>query len=96
MTRIGNRRLLRLTALAVLASALALGGCGRKGALDPPPSASVTAPPAPDERTTLGQGYDPNTPGFLRAPQQPAVAAAPPTTAPPPASRSFFLDFLIK
>jgi predicted small lipoprotein YifL len=95
LTRIGDRRLLRLATLAALVSALALAGCGRKGPLEPPPSASVTAPPAPDERTSLGQGYDPNTPGFLRAPQQPTVAAAPSTTA-PPAQRSFFLDFLIK
>ena len=96
MTRFGDRRLLRLAALVALASALALAGCGRKGALDPPPSAAVTPPPAPDERTSLGQGYDPNTPGYLRAPQQPVVAAAPSTTEPPPARRSFFLDFLIK
>lgn len=96
MTRIGDRRLLRLAALAALASALALAGCGRKGALDPPPSASVTPPPAPDERTSLGQIADPNTPGYLRGPQQPVAAAAPSTTASPPPQRSFFLDFLIK
>jgi len=96
VTRIGNRRLLRLAALAALASALALAGCGRKGALDPPPSSSLTAPPAPDERTSLGQNVDPLTPGFHRAPQQPVAAAAPSASEPPPAQRSFFLDFLIK
>jgi predicted small lipoprotein YifL len=96
VTRIADRRLLRLAAFAALASALALAGCGRKGALDPPPSSSLTAPPAPDERTSLGQGYDPNAPGFHRPPPQPAVAAAPPTAAPPPEPHSFFLDFLIK
>jgi predicted small lipoprotein YifL len=96
LTRIGDRRLLRLAALAALASALALAGCGRKGSLDPPPSASAVAPPAPDERS-LGELNDPNTPGYRRAPQQNVVAAAPSATnAPPPAQRSFFLDFLIK
>ena len=97
LTRIADRRLLRLAALAALVSALALAGCGRKGALDPPPSAAVTQPPSPDENSSLGQLNDPNTPGFRRAPQQPVAAAAPSTpTASPPAQRSFFLDFLIK
>jgi len=97
LTRIADRRLLHLAALVALASALALAGCGRKGALEGPPSAAVgTPPPAPDERTSLGQGYDPNTPGFHRGPQPAVVAAAPSTSAPPPEPRSFFLDFLIK
>ena len=96
MTRIADCRLLRLAALAALVSALALAGCGRKGPLDPPPSAAVSQPPAPDQNS-LGQLNDPNTPGYRRAPQQPAVAAAPSTpNAPPPPERSFFLDFLIK
>jgi predicted small lipoprotein YifL len=101
LTRIGDRRLLRFAAraaaLAALASALALAGCGRKGALDPPPSAAVTQPPAPDENASLGQTTNPMTPGFRRAPPQPVATAAPAATnAPPPADRSFFLDFLIK
>jgi len=96
LTRIGDRRLLRLAALAALAGALALAGCGRKGALDPPPSAAVGPPPAPDDQHSLGQLNDPNTPGYRRAPQQPVVAAAPSTPAAPPEKRSFFLDFLIK
>jgi predicted small lipoprotein YifL len=99
LTRIGDRRLLRLgarlAALAALASALALAGCGRKGSLDPPPSASAVAPPAPDDRS-LGQLNDPNTPGFLRAPSQNVATAPPPATSAPPPPRTFFLDFLIK
>jgi len=98
LTRIADRRLLRLGArLAVLAALVsALAGCGRKGMLDPPPSASAVAPPAPDEHS-LGEINDPNTPGFRRTPQQNVVAAAPSTTpAAPPQQRSFFLDFLIK
>ena len=96
MTRIGDRRLLRLAALVALAGALALAACGRKGTLDQPPSAAVSQPPAPDQNS-LGERNDPNTPAYRRAPQQPVAAAAPSTTnAPPPAQRSFFLDFLIK
>ena len=36
---------LRLAVVGALAGAFALGGCGRKGPLDPPPSAGA-APPA--------------------------------------------------
>jgi predicted small lipoprotein YifL len=36
--------LARLALVAALAAALA--GCGRKGPLEPPPSAAITAPPA--------------------------------------------------
>ncbi len=41
---------LRLATIAAVAAALMLAGCGRKGQLDPPPSASAvpqeTAPPS--------------------------------------------------
>jgi len=37
-------RFARLAMLGVLAAALGLTGCGRKGPLDPPPSAAVTQP----------------------------------------------------
>lgn len=36
-----DRPLLRLAAIGVLAAALGLAGCGRKGPLDPPPGASL-------------------------------------------------------
>ncbi len=95
LTRIGDRRLLGLAALVALAGALPLAGCGRKGALDPPPSAAVAPPPAPGEQS-LGQVIDPNTPGYRRV-RQPVVAAAPSAgPAAPPERRSFFLDWLIK
>ncbi len=91
--RSGERRLLRLAALAALGAALALAGCGRKGPLDPPPSAAISPPP--ENEPSLGQSYDPTAPGFLRAPR--AAAVAPPAGAPAqPEKRSFFLDFLIK
>jgi predicted small lipoprotein YifL len=53
-----NRPYLRLVLVGTLAVAFALGGCGRKGPLDPPPAASLAgdqtaskgakAPPAMD------------------------------------------------
>jgi predicted small lipoprotein YifL len=36
----------RFVLIAALAAALGLAGCGRRGALEPPPSASISAPPA--------------------------------------------------
>jgi predicted small lipoprotein YifL len=83
----------RLAAIAALSAALALAGCGRKGPLDPPPSASVSPPP--QDEPSLGGMNDPNMPGFRRAPRQAAVAPAPTTTA-PPEKRWFILDPLIK
>ncbi len=41
MDRFFDRALVRLALIGVLAAALGLAGCGRKGALDPPPGASL-------------------------------------------------------
>ena len=40
-----ERLLYRLPVIAALAAALALGACGRKGPLDPPPGASLEGQP---------------------------------------------------
>jgi len=37
----------RLAVLGVLAAALTVAGCGRKGPLDAPPSAAIDAPASP-------------------------------------------------
>jgi predicted small lipoprotein YifL len=41
LSRFFDRPFLRLALMAVLAGALGLAACGRKGPLDPPPSASL-------------------------------------------------------
>jgi predicted small lipoprotein YifL len=93
LSRLQHRQLSRIAALAALGAAVALSGCGRKGALDPPPSASI-APPPPAQ-PSLGETYDPNAPGFRRPPREPAVA--PTASGPiPPDQRTFFLDPLIR
>jgi predicted small lipoprotein YifL len=51
----------RLAAFALVALALALGACGRKGPLDPPPGAST---PAPDPADALRLGHAPDPAGF--------------------------------
>jgi len=91
LIRFSNRSALRLAGLVALAAALALGGCGRKGPLDPPPSSSVA--PAPDE-PSLGDNSDPNMTGFRRAPS--STVTAQPTGPLPPDKRTFILDPLIR
>jgi predicted small lipoprotein YifL len=83
----------RLAWAAAVVAALALSGCGRKGMLDPPPTAG--APPAPQaysSQPSLGEDTTFQPPGGARTPR--AQAAAPPagTTQPP---KTFFLDFLL-
>jgi predicted small lipoprotein YifL len=41
VSRFFDRPFLRLTLMAALAASLGLAACGRKGPLDPPPSASL-------------------------------------------------------
>jgi predicted small lipoprotein YifL len=79
----------RIALVAVLTGALGLAACGRKGPLDPPPSAGLAPSTAYTPRPGLGEEHYGTPPG---APVVPAPAAAP---APPPAQKSFFLDFLL-
>ena len=76
----------RCALAAALALALGLGGCGRKGALDPPPGgladptvigAQPAPPPGPDGQVAAAAG--PNAP----------------PAAQPPARKQFLLDWLI-
>ena len=73
------RNLVRMTLLTVLMG-LALAACGRKGPLEPPPSAIEQAKPA----ATADTGIMP-----------PVGAKKPETKAPPPPDKPFFLDFLL-
>lgn len=76
---------------------LALAGCGRKGALDPPPSAATPPPPALQPRPA------PSTTGLIDplTPTGEAQQAPPPvqtTQAAPaqPEKKTFLLDPLIQ
>jgi predicted small lipoprotein YifL len=81
----------RLALVAAMMAALGLAACGRKGPLDPPPSAGLAAPPAYAPRPSLGEeNYGPAPPPVERT----AVAAPPAATTPPP-PKTFFLDFLL-
>jgi predicted small lipoprotein YifL len=69
----------RLAVAAILVAALGLAACGRKGALDLPPSAAVSAPAAAPGAPALGPDGRPLPPG----------------AAQPKRSEPFFLDWLL-
>jgi predicted small lipoprotein YifL len=84
----------RLALVAAMTAALGLASCGRKGPLDPPPSAGLTPPPAYAPRPSLGEeNYGP-VPSPVGERPRPAVAAPPPATEPTP-PKTFPLDFLL-
>jgi predicted small lipoprotein YifL len=84
-------RVARALAVAFVA-ALSLTACGRKGPLDPPPSAAI--PPGPPASPAPAQYVDPTTPtgGAQPAPVQTTQAAPAPQTQ----KKTFFLDPLIQ
>jgi predicted small lipoprotein YifL len=84
-------------ALAVaLVLPLALAACGRKGPLDPPPSAELPAAPPPNAAPAPQSYVDPLTPiGTAQQAQPVVVTRALPATS-QPAARSFILDPLIR
>jgi predicted small lipoprotein YifL len=59
LSQIRSRSFARLTLIGAFVVAFALAGCGRKGPLDPPPSAS------------LAGASQPNVPGSPNGPQKP-------------------------
>ena len=78
-----------------MTATLGLAACGRKGPLDPPPSAGLTTPQAYAPRPSLGDEANGLAPAGDHAPERPAGAAPASATAPPPAKKDFFLDFLL-
>jgi hypothetical protein len=96
----------RLALAGALTAALGLAACGRKGPLDPPPSASLPETPGSyTARPGLGEQSYGAPASFLSPPPpaEPAPAAAPappaapaaPAAVPPPQQKTFFLDFLL-
>ena len=95
---LSHRRLGIPCAVAVaLFVPLALAACGRKGALDPPPSAELPpAPPAAAPAAAQHTYLDPLTPIGTAQEARPAVAAQALPAPTQPAARSFILDPLIR
>ena len=87
----GHRRNVAQALAAAVVVALTLTGCGRKGPLDPPPSAGLTPDTAYTPGPSLGQEHYGVPPGA--SPPPPAAAAPAPAT--PPQKKTFFLDFLL-
>ncbi len=75
----------RFGLIGMLAAALMLAGCGRKGSLEAPPSASIGPSEPAAAQPTLGEPEHRALEGERRP-------AGPPPQGP---KKSFFLDFLI-
>jgi predicted small lipoprotein YifL len=91
-----DRRMVRLAVIGAVA-AVALAGCGRKGALDPPPSTSLSSnqpinqPPSLGEQTNPFGSATPSEPPPQAAPSAGAAAGTRPAE-----KKSFILDPLLK
>jgi predicted small lipoprotein YifL len=82
-------------ALAVaFAAALSLAACGRKGPLDPPPSAALPSAPPATPAAGPAQFVDPMTPTGSAPPARAQAAQAAPASQPP--LKNFILDPLIQ
>jgi predicted small lipoprotein YifL len=90
----GGHLVARAVLVGALAAGLGLGGCGRKGSLDPPPSASVTNNQPINAPPSLGEQPNP----FSMAPSPEPLPAVPSTApgAPPPPKKTFILDWLLR
>ena len=85
MSELSDQRWARLAAIGVLVAALGLSACGRKGPLDPPPSATISQ---------SGQGAPAGAAEL--APDQIGVGPDGKAVAPPPSGRQpFILDWLV-
>jgi predicted small lipoprotein YifL len=64
LSSLSDLRLARIAVIGVLAATLGLAGCGRKGALDPPPGAAAAEAKdvPPDATPERSPNYDPNVP----------------------------------
>jgi len=85
----------RLAVAAAMMAALGLAACGRKGGLDPPPTAGLTTPSSYTSRPSIGE----ETASLAPRPTDEHPPARPqgvaPATVPPPPKKTFFLDFLL-
>jgi predicted small lipoprotein YifL len=88
---VSNRLSVPRALVLALLLPLALGACGRKGPLDPPPSAAVPSPPPAAQSRFI----DPTTPTGGAQQAQPAPVQTT-QAAQQPAKKTFFLDPLIR
>jgi predicted small lipoprotein YifL len=92
--------LARLALAAALVAALGLAGCGRKGALDPPPGAAAEGPPPAQPVSGLAGAMRPPVPGQTTAMPVENTEVAFDAQGNPIAGKSqrqrFFLDFLLE
>ena len=90
-----RRPLSRLAVAAAMAALLVLGGCGRKGPLDPPPGASVAGEPAPQSGGLLTPMAAPIGGGSAASSAPAALGPDGRPQAPKGPDRRIFLDGLL-
>jgi len=92
LTGFPNHGWARFAAAGVIALALGLSACGRKGPLDPPPSAGGAAVPSQEFDQPVPSGA-----GQSAAPRaEPGFGRDGKAVAPPPSGRQpFILDWLV-
>jgi predicted small lipoprotein YifL len=88
LIQLSDQRWARIAAVGALVAALGLSACGRKGPLDPPPSASQYSGQDASGPVTLGATPEPQ-PGLGRD----GKAAAPPPSG---QNKRFILDWLVE
>jgi predicted small lipoprotein YifL len=90
-----RRGITRALAIALLLP-LALAACGRKGALDPPPSSELPPAPPPNAAPAQRSYLDPLTPIGTAQQAQPVVASQALPAPSQPQTKTFILDPLIR
>jgi predicted small lipoprotein YifL len=80
---------IRVALLCLAVAALSLAGCGRKGMLEPPPSAGAMAAPQQAAPTQNGPALGEPDHGQLESDRQADQSTG------TPAKKTFFLDWLL-
>ncbi len=90
----GGHLVARALLVGALVAGFALGGCGRKGALDPPPSAAISGDQPMNAPPSLGEPPNP----FSSAPPNESLPPVPSTTptGPQAQKKNFILDPLLR
>lgn len=88
-----DRRLVRVVTIGALTAMLGLTGCGRKGPLEPPPSASLTEPAETPRQGPGGATLNPMAPAAKQTTESFGPDGQP--IAPKGPRKSIFLDWLL-
>jgi predicted small lipoprotein YifL len=95
LSRFCERPFLKLALIGALAASLGLGACGRKGALDPPPGASLEGVPQPNMPDLISSNRSAAPIGGQAKDNNPGVGPDGQPLAPKGPKKSIPLDVLL-